>query len=136
LIVVAEMLSSGVNQTYSTTHAGQFDAIVVGNGAAPLFVVSSSLAGTNSSSGHSSGNSTSYMSTLYPPGRPLQILQDGYRWGKPIAAVSSGNAAFHAAGFEQGEPGVYTGADDGALVDYLREGLMQFKFLERYPLDQ
>jgi catalase len=84
----------------------------------------------------SSGNSTSHLSTLYPPGRPLQILQDGYRWGKPVVAERSGNAALVVAGIEPGNPGVYTSAGGGTLVDYLREGLTQFKFFDRYPLDQ
>ncbi|KAF2687757.1 catalase [Lentithecium fluviatile CBS 122367] len=135
LIVVSELLSSGVNQTYSTTDAGQFDAIIVGNGTESLFSASPSLANSNSTSGHSNGTSTSYLSTLYPPGRPLQILQDGYRWGKPVAAVGSGASAFSAVGIEEGAPGVYTDADSGVLVGLIQEGLKQFKFLDRYTLD-
>jgi catalase len=132
LIVVAELLGSGVNQTYSATDAGQFDAIVVGAGAESLFRTSGSLANSNLTS----NSSTAYLSTLYPAGRPLQILQDSYRWGKPVVAMGSASPVFEAAGFVPGSPGVYTGADSDSLVNHLQAGLTQFKFLDRYPLDQ
>jgi catalase len=136
LVVVAELLSHGVNQTYSTTDAGQFDAIIVGPGVESLFLSSSHLANSNSTSGPLYGNSTSYLSTLYPPGRPLQILQDGYRWGKPVAAIGAASSAFEAAGIASASPGVYTGTNVDVLSRFLQEGLRQFKFLDRYPLDQ
>ena len=119
LVVVADRLAEGVSQTYSATDASGFDALVIADGADSLFLPSS-----NSSS------------TLYPAGRPLQILEDSYRWGKPVAAVGSGSKAFEAAGIKTGTKGVYTATDAGALASDLEEGLKTFKFLDRFPLDQ
>jgi catalase len=134
LVVVAEKLGAGVDQTYSATDASQFDALVIADSADTLFTASNNLANSNSTS--SGRNATaSPFATLYPAGRPMQILQDGYRWGKPVAAVGSASAAFSAAGIEAGTPGVYGGSDVGALGDALKKGLMTFKFLDRYPLD-
>lgn len=131
--VVAERFGEGIDQLYSTTFAGQFDAIVVDSGAEALFAAPGSLSNSTTTG---SGNSTaSARSTLYPAGRPLSILQEGYQWGKPIAMVGSGSAAFQAAGIEAGTPGVYSGSDVAALVESLSEGLRTFKFLDRYPLD-
>jgi len=132
--VVAERLGKGVDQTYSATFAGQFDAIVVDGGAAGLFAPSGSLAHSNATLAQ--GNSTkSAPSTLFPAGRPLNILQDGYNWGKPVAVIGSGSAALQTAGIEKDTPGVYAASDVDALVKSLSEGLHTFKFLDRYPLD-
>lgn len=132
LTVVAEHLAKGVDATYSATFAGAFDAIVVDGAASALFAPTGSLANANSTA----SNMTS--STLFPAGRPLSILQDGYRWGKPVGVVGSGSGAFAAAGIQTGTPGVYEFADSDAkaIVDKLSEGLYTFKFLDRYPLDQ
>ncbi|KAF2653037.1 catalase-domain-containing protein [Lophiostoma macrostomum CBS 122681] len=119
LVVVADRLANGVNQTYSATDASGFDAVIIADGAESLFT------GANST-----------LSTLYPAGRPLQILGDSYRWGKPVAAVGSGSKAFAAAGVKSGAPGVYTAADAGALAGDLEKGLKTFKFLDRFPLDK
>lgn len=133
LIVVAELLGEGVNQTYSASDASAFDAIIVGSGTDLLFSTPSSLANLNTSSSATSSNVTS---TLYPAGRPLQILQDGYRWGKPVAAVRTGIKAFDLAGIQAGSPGVYSSDDVKALAESLEEGLKTFKFLDRFPVDQ
>lgn len=133
LVVVAEKLGDGVDQTYSASDASQFDAIVVADSTDMLFASPSSLANSNSTAS-SGGNSTSSpFATLYPAGRPMQILQDGYRWGKPIATVGS-SGAFKAAGIEVGTPGVY-GGEVSDVGEKLKEGLKTFKFLDRYPLD-
>ncbi|KAF1963278.1 catalase-domain-containing protein [Byssothecium circinans] len=134
LVVVSETLGNGVSQTYSASDASQFDAIVIGDGVGALFSTSNNLANSNSTSGFNA--TASALSTLYPAGRPLQILQDGYRWGKPVAAIGTGAEAFKAAGIEAGTPGVYGGGDVSALSNDLEQGLKQFKFLDRYPLDQ
>lgn len=134
LVVVAEKLGDGVDQTYTATDASQFDAIVIADAAESLFLAPASLANSNSTS--TSGNSTANpFATLYPPGRPLQILTDGYKWGKPVAAVGSASAAFKSAGIQSGTPGVYTGSDASAMSESLQEGLKTFKFFDRYPLD-
>ncbi|KAF2115260.1 catalase-like domain-containing protein [Lophiotrema nucula] len=136
LVVVSESLGDGINQTYSATDASNFDAIVVGDGTAALFTASSNLANANSTTSPTYGNSTrNTFSTLYPAGRPLQILESAYRWGKPIGAIGSGSRALGAASFVPGTPGVYAVSDATALVDSLAEGLKTFKFLDRFPLD-
>jgi catalase len=122
LVVVSETLGKDIDQTYSTTDATQFDAIIIGEGTDALFSTSNATA--------------SAFATLYPAGRPLQILQDGYRFGKPVAAVGSGSKAFEEAGIKAGTPGVFGGSDVSALSSDLEKGLKQFKFLDRYPLDQ
>lgn len=133
LVVVAETLGAGINQTYSATDASQFDALIIADGTDSLFSTSNNLANSNSTSGQ---NATSNpFSTLYPAGRPLQIVQDSYRWGKPVAAVGLGSKAFDAAGIVAGTPGVYSG-EATTLSDDLTAGLKQFKFLDRYPLDE
>jgi catalase len=135
LVVVAEYFTRDlVNQTYSATDAGQFDAIVVEADADSVFLPSGSVA-NKSSTAALYGNGTAGSTTLYPSARPLQILQDAYRWGKPVAYMGSGSAVFDTAGIAPGTPGVYTGYGD-ALVKSLQDGLTQFKFLDRYPLDQ
>lgn len=136
LIVVAETLSPGIDQTYSITDASQFDAVIIGDGAASLFSPPASLAGANSTNSPTYGNATNTaLATLYPPGRPLQILTDAYRWGKPVGALGSGSMAFSAAGIEAGTPGVFKGDDGAGLVADLEDGLKTFKFLDRYPLE-
>lgn len=136
--IVAESLAPGVNQTYSQSDASNFDALVLAQGAESL--VSSSTKASNSSSSGRGGSS----STLFPPGRPAQILLDGYRWGKPVAAMGpAGGAAFAGLGIPQGTPGVLvnsTGAGAGAagmdaMAASLEAGLRQFRFLDRFPID-
>ncbi|KAJ9151929.1 Catalase [Pleurostoma richardsiae] len=97
--VVGESLHDDVDQTYSAADATLFDGIVVAAGTESLFAA----------------NATS---TLYPLGRPGQILTDGYRWGIPQT------------------PGVYTNSSDvGPFVTAFEYGLKTFKFVDRFPLD-
>lgn len=140
LVVVAEKLGAGVDQTYSLADASQFDALIIADSTDALFAAPSSLAGLNSGAGSNSTSSgrnatTSPFATLFPAGRPLQILQDSYRWGKPVAALGSGSSAFKNAGIEAGTAGVISGQDGKAVADELKEALKTFKFLDRYPLD-
>lgn len=132
--IVAESLAPGVNETYSQSDASNFDALVLAQGAESL--ISSSVKASNSSS---AGGSSS---TLFPPGRPAQILLDGYRWGKPVAAMGpAGGAAFAVVGIPQGTPGVLVNstsagaADMDAMAVNLEAGLRQFRFLDRFPID-
>jgi catalase len=137
--VVAERLGKGIDQTYSATFAGQFDAIIVDGNANSLFIPAGSLARSNSTVHVNGSNATKASTTLYPAGRPLQILQDGYQWGKAVAVVGSSHAAFDAAGIEAETPGVYHfegGNNTKSIVDQIAEGLHTFRFLDRYPLDQ
>jgi catalase len=113
------------------------DAIVIADGVESLFGAPSSLAHANSTSRPSHKNSTSSAyATLYPAGRPRQILENGYRWGKPIGAVGSSHQAFGAAGIETATPGVYAVNSVAELVKSLDAGLRTFKFMDRFPLDQ
>jgi catalase len=136
--VVAERLGEGIDQTYSATFAGQFDAIIVDGKAGALFAPTGSLANSNVSTPNYGRNTTRASTTLYPAGRPLQILQDGYHWGKAVAVVGASQDAFKVAGIEAGTPGVYQlDAEKGtkAVVDQIADGLHTFRFLDRYPLD-
>lgn len=119
LVVVAESLVPGVNQTYSATDASNFDGIIVSDGTAGLFTA----------------NANSSTSTLYPAGRPLQILVSGYRWGKPVGAIGSGSQAFTAAGIPTGTPGVFTVPAGGNIASVFDDALRTFKFLDRFKLD-
>lgn len=114
LVVVAERLANGVDMTYSAADATGFDAIVVDANADSL------LTSTKV------GNGTS---TLYPAGRPMQILLDAYRFGKPVAADSKVLAAAKIASGQ----GVY-GVGSSVAKDILA-GLKTFKFLNRFPID-
>ncbi|KAL6234039.1 catalase B [Aspergillus navahoensis] len=121
VIVVAERFASGVNQTYSASDAVQFDAVVVAPGTEKLFGAKSAAKSS---------------STLYPAGRPLEILVDAFRFGKPVAALGSGSTAFDNAGINAEAEGVYVADAVGkSLVNDLEEGLAVFKFLDRFALD-
>ncbi|OAL51962.1 heme-dependent catalase [Pyrenochaeta sp. DS3sAY3a] len=135
--VVAERLGQSIDQTYSTTFAGQFDAIIVDGSVGAVFASPNGLGDSNSTA---SGNSSERIrTTLYPAGRPLQIIEDGYHWGKPVAIIGLNSPVFAAAGVETGSPGVYefdASADATSIAAELSEGLYIFRFLDRYPLDQ
>lgn len=116
LLVVAETIQDGVDQTYSTTGAEQFDALIVDDHTTALF-----LANTTSA--------------LYPADRPKNILADAYRWGKPVAAAGVGISAFTAAGVKSG-PGVFVVTSvDEELGEKLQKALYQYTFWDRFPLD-
>jgi catalase len=112
--VVAEVQAPGVNLTYSEADAVLFDGILVSSGTESIFA-----------------NGTS---PLYPLHRPLQILQNGYAFGKPVGAMGSGVAAFQMAGITQ-TPGVYFSNSTATLLSDFEAGLKKFKFLDRFPLD-
>ncbi|KAM0562258.1 hypothetical protein ACHAPJ_002705 [Fusarium lateritium] len=113
--IVGEVLGDDVEVTYNAAEAAQFDGIVVASGAESLF------------------NGTS-KSTLFPPGRPTQIVVDGYHWGKPVGFVGSARSAAQVARVGNGE-GVYLSRDVDSLLNNLKDGLATFKFTDRFPLD-
>jgi catalase len=120
VVVVGEILQAGINQTYSAADATGFDGIIVATGAESLFT-----------------NGTS--STFFPANRPLQILTDGYRWGKPVGALGSATKAIQIAGITT-TPGVFqsngTASSDVAnFVTAFEGGLQTFKFIDRFPID-
>jgi catalase len=122
-VIVAETLQTGVNQTYSAADATGFDGIIVASGAEGLF----------------SGNGT--LSSLFPAGRPAQVLLDGWRWGKPVGALGSASGVLKTVGVTTG-PGVFTAAavgsasgDVSGFVGSFEEGLKTFRFIDRFPVD-
>ncbi|KAK4863148.1 hypothetical protein LT330_001926 [Penicillium expansum] len=127
VVVVAERLVDGVDQTYSASDAVQFDALVVADGAEGLFGSKSFTTLPNKASG---------ASTLYPAGRPLDILLDAFRFGKTVGALGKGSAALQSGLISSDREGVYTGSTAGdAFAKDLKEGLRTFKFLDRFALD-
>lgn len=116
--IVGESLTQGIEATYSQSDASGFDGIVVAEGAEGLF-------------------QPFLQNTLFPLGRPSQILIDGYRWGKPVGAVGAGSAALAMVGIPT-TPGVLTAgaADVEGLATQLEDGLRTFRFLDRFPLDE
>ena len=116
VIVVGETLASGINQTYSSADATGFDGIIVAAGAEGLFT-----------------NGTS--STFFPADRPLQILTDGYRWGKPVGAIGSAAGVLKLASATT-TPGVFSSTSgDASFVTAFEGGLTVFKFIDRFPID-
>lgn len=114
--VVGESLAQGIAATYSQSDASGFDGIVVAEGAEGLF-------------------QPFLQNTLFPLGRPSQMLIDGYRWGKPVGAVGTASAALAMAGIPA-TPGVITNAAGvEALATQMEDGLRAFRFLDRFPLD-
>jgi catalase len=115
--IVGETLQPGIDQTYSAADATAFDGIVIAPGAEILF----------------SGNGS--LSTYFPAGRPMQILVDGYRWGKPIGALGTASSVIKLARITT-LPGVYGNISDAStFVAAFKEGLKTFKFLDRFAID-
>lgn len=147
IVVVGEQLITGVDQTYAATDATDFDAVVVANGVGTLFQ-----------------SSVSTQSHQYPAGRPLQILLDSYRFGKPIgfsgdssfsvmtsSQIPTGPGVYHERDSVPGRIGNNSGisnsfskraedADDqrgpGRLEHKVEEGLRTFRFLNRFHIQQ
>ena len=129
VVVVAESLSDDlVSITYSAADAIAFDGIIVADGTDALFKPRSP----------SSNSTVPTASTLYPAGRPLQILTDGYRYGKSVGAIGAGAGAFKYASISETSDGVYVSAIDAGveLAKAITEGLKIFKFLDRFALDK
>lgn len=112
--IVAEYLAPRVNLTYSEADAIDFDGILVTPGTDTIFV--------------------NGKSPLYPLDRPLQIVQNGYYFGKPVGALGTGSIAFQMAGIME-TPGVYLSNSSATILSDFEAGLKQFKFLDRFPLD-
>ncbi|KAH7328428.1 catalase [Stachybotrys elegans] len=117
VVVVAEALgSSGVDMTYSAADATAFDAVILTGAALPL------VAGSRTS-------------TLYPPGRPAQIVTDTYHWGKPLAFIGANSTILSSVGASEG-PGVFMASTFDGILDDFKDGLAQFRFTDRFPLDE
>ncbi|KAK7422427.1 catalase [Neonectria punicea] len=116
--IVGEVLTDDVGVIYSAAEAISFDGIVVVAGAESLF---------------------KKRSTLFPPGKPAQIVVDGYNWGKPVGFLGSAKSAAETASIGKGK-GVYfeDSVDDSVddIVEDFKEGLATFRFTDRFPLDE
>lgn len=115
VIVVGETLAEGIDQTYSAAEAVGFDGIIVADGAEKLF-------------------DNKKQSTLYPPGRPSQIIVDGFNWGKPVGFLGTAKNVIKAAGVSEGA-GVYVKNGPGDIVADFKKGLATFKFTDRFAQD-
>ncbi|KAJ5110620.1 hypothetical protein N7532_001155 [Penicillium argentinense] len=125
VVVVGERMVDGVNQTYSASDAVQFDAVVVADGAEGLF------------SARSATEKQTKASTLFPAGRPLDILVDAFRFGKTVGALGKGSSALRSAQIASDRDGVYVSKSVGEkFVKGIKEGLRTFKFLDRFALDE
>ncbi|KAI9662946.1 MAG: hypothetical protein M1821_007993 [Bathelium mastoideum] len=127
--VVAETLASGVDKSYTNSDGTAFDGVIATDGTGDLF-------------------STTKSSPLWPLGRPTQIMRDAFSYGKPIGVIGTGLEGLAQADIatSSGEAlGVYvlpnsvkTGASTSSMRNFttsFEQGLKQFKFLERFPLD-
>ncbi|KAL0574634.1 hypothetical protein V5O48_007330 [Marasmius crinis-equi] len=119
-LVVAEGFVEGVNSIYTSTDAVLFDGIIVAPETEKLFDPISSTT-----------------SPLFPPQRPLKILQDAYFYGKPVAAIGSGQKAFTATTPAlDSQPEVFVAKSPSTdFVNQFESGLKQFKFTNRFPMD-
>jgi catalase len=125
VVVVAERIADNVDQTYSASDAVQFDIVIVADGAEGLF------------SGKSfTGKPSKGAASLYPAGRPLDILLDAFRFGKPVAALGNGKSALRTGQISSEREGVYVAGSVGdSFLKDVKEGLRTFKFLDRFALD-
>lgn len=114
--IVAETLGEGIDQAYTHSEAIAFDGIIVTSGAEALFNASSK-------------------SPLFPPRRPIQIVADGYNWGKPVGFLGGASAVKEVADVLDG-PGVYTAEGVDGLVEDFKDGLATFKFTDRFAIDE
>lgn len=122
VLVVGDSLGEGVNRTYSAADATTFDAVVVADGAEGLFTAAPG-GGLGATS-------------LYPAGRPLDVLIDAFRFGKTVGALGRGAAALRAARISRDREGVVVARTVGdGFVDGIKEGLRTFKFLDRFAPD-
>lgn len=114
--IVAEAFVPGVSQTYSQSDASNFDGLIVVQGAEALF-------------------SPFQADTLFPLGRPNQLLLDSFRWGKAVGSLGSAGVALQQVGIPN-TAGVFANASDvETLVTQFEGGLAAFRFLDRFPID-
>ncbi|KAL9944342.1 hypothetical protein ACHAQF_003942 [Verticillium nonalfalfae] len=114
--IVGETLDGAVDTTYSHASATAFDGIIVTTGAEDLFRLFGS-------------------SPLYPSGRPLQVLLDSYKWGKPVGELGSSSRILSNLGINSTD-GVYTSSDASeGFIRNFGEGLATFRFTSRFATD-
>lgn len=134
--IVAETLAMGANMTYSAADGSIFDGIVVADGVQGLFSVMSFT--TQPYNTTDIPKTVFPYSSLFPAGRPLQILVDAFKYGKTIGAIGTGAAALTTADIPMTRPGVYvtnSTSTSTTFIDQIKSGLYTFKFLDRFALD-
>ncbi|RLM00427.1 hypothetical protein CFD26_100313 [Aspergillus turcosus] len=132
--IVAEAFAPGVNMTYSAADGSIFDGIIVADGVQGLFSVESFT--TQPYNTTAPPKTVSPYSSLFPAGRPLQILVDAFKYGKTVGALGSGAMALTAADISMTRPGVYVAnSTSTTFIDQIKGGLYTFKFLDRFTLD-
>ena len=121
-IVAETLIPGGETVTYSAADAIAFDGVIVADSSEKSFTSETS-------------------SPLFPVGRPLQIVVDAYRYGKPVAAIGrSGSKVLDNAGIKKNERGEKNGVidapnGDAKFAESFLEGLKVFRFLERFEVD-
>ncbi|KZF18935.1 catalase-domain-containing protein [Xylona heveae TC161] len=114
-VIISETLAHGADATYIASDAVLFDGVIVVDGTQSLF--------------------TAGASTLYPIGRPAQIVRDAFYYGKPIGAVGAAKDGLSQASVPI-QKGVFTANSTSKdFVNDFEGGLKQFKYLDRFPLD-
>lgn len=124
--VIAERLQEGVGATYSQSNGALYDAVIVTGAAASALITGA-------------GNGIGAMASLFPAGRPRNIVADAFAYGKPVAlfgAVEGADEAqVWAAVDAQAGPGVLTGSDAAALVAEMEGALLTYRFVDRFVVD-
>lgn len=131
--IISETLQNA-NATYSATDGSLYDAVIVADGIQNLFSPSSFTKQPNSTL--DMPKTVSPYSSLFPAGRPLQILVDAFKYGKTVGALGSGHSALATAGIASNVPGVYLAQGiSSSFISDLRSALTTFKWLNRFALD-
>jgi catalase len=131
--IIAETLQNA-NVTYSAADGSLYDAVIVADGVQNLFSPSSFTKQPNSTT--DMPMTVSPYSSLFPAGRPLQILVDAFKYGKTVGALGSGRSALATAGITSNVPGVYFAQSiSSSFISDLRSALTTFKWLNRFTLD-
>ena len=119
-VIVAEAPREGlVNKTYAEVDASMFDGVIVTDGAQDLFGFKRMEERT----------------TLYPVDWPAQILIDAYRYGKPVGGMGSAFSVLNKVGIPVSE-GTFQGDTAKLMVFEYIKALHEFKFLNRFPVDE
>ena len=120
-VVVAETMVDGVDQTYSASDATNFDALIVADGAEPLFTLDSFVQTTPAP---------------YPAGRPLQILLDSFKFGHAVGSWGTGSGALKTASIAPERTGVFVSPEASPeWTASVLEGLRTLKFLDRFAVE-
>lgn len=124
VVAIGETRAEGISATYSASDASGFDAIVVAPAAASLLRANAS-------------------STLFPTGRPARLVEDGFRYGKPIGLLGDASDEDGVVRGIVGEEGVFSLKGDkvnedglSGFVKDLEGGLKTFKFVGRFEIDE